>query len=80
MLYSNLGQVVHTTLPRLGVFSMVKLNRSPTATRETDNDLQAIGPALLILELNAEGLSATRRKLLSVIAEKNTAYANNSCL
>ena len=32
----NLGQVVHTPLPRLGAFSMMNLSRSPAETTELD--------------------------------------------
>ena len=36
----------------------------------TDHDFQAIGPALRILQLNVEGLSAAKRSVISSIADK----------
>jgi hypothetical protein len=36
----------------------------------TDNDFLAVGPALRILQLNVEGLSAAKRSVISSIADK----------
>ena len=42
-------------------------NDNPT---DTDNDFQVVGPALRILQLNVEGLSAAKRDVISSIAGK----------
>ena len=36
----------------------------------TDHDFQAIGPALRILQLNVEGLSAAKRSVISRIRQQ----------
>ena len=42
-------------------------NDNPT---DMDQDFQAIGPALRILQLNVEGLSAAKRSVISPIADR----------
>ena len=48
-------------------------NPGPSAKEDPhlpDRDFQVVGPALRILQLNVEGLSATKRSAISVIAGK----------
>ena len=47
---------------------------------DLDRDFQAVGPALHILQLNVEQLSAAKRGVTSSIAERGvtTAYENNN--
>src|SRR5206468_43301 len=48
-------------------------NSCPSAKEDPlvpDRDFQVVGPALRILQLNVESLSATKRNVISVIADK----------
>ena len=48
-------------------------NPGPSAKKDPhvpDRNFQVVGPALRILQLNVEGLSATKRSVINVIADK----------